>query len=98
MENKMSYSELFRALNVIGESFGKRSVKSPFKGRNFVTNNFVGCYKNKQDIFELSYGEGIFGGWCVGVTFNKLKDKSTCFDSPEQLRKYLSDTFGGKND
>ena len=56
-------------LAAIGEEYGRRIRRSPFKGTNFITSAIVGVFHAENGrFFELSTGQGISGGTIYGVT------------------------------
>ena len=90
------YIEIERKLASIGDEYGAKGGQSPFKGRNFMTDEVVCRKKVKgQPVwFELSYGRGIRGSYIYGVTFItsagvNLYDDSTCCHTYEDVEEAL---------
>lgn len=91
----MNYGTIESNLRSIGNEFGKSAYPTPFKGRNFMTDQITGQWKHSSGIyFELSYGRGIFSDWIYGVTFaddqgGDYHGTSKCCHSFEEVRETL---------
>ena len=69
---KYTYTQVRNYLQNFADQyqFGQKSIPTPFKGTNFVTDQVVSRFKMKNGLFvELSFGKGIFNDdYVYGVT------------------------------
>jgi len=91
--DSMNYTELESILYSLGLEFSKRAINTPFKGKNFMTDEIVFRGKIKGNFFELSYGRGFDNNWLIGVTFcdsfGKFSDQNECCHSIVEARAVL---------
>lgn len=94
----MNYTEIESKLSAIGQGFGASPRgSSPFRGHNFMTENTVTRrpLRTLPNVwFELSYGQGMTGGYIYGVTFATHKDghdhdSSQCCHTFEEVEEAL---------
>jgi len=63
---------------------GKANTRTPFKGKNFMTDYMISQTRINDNLFmEISYGAGIFSQYLVGLTLQdktgKTLKESQCF-------------------
>lgn len=88
-----TYTEIKNKLRYIAEKYGTTGLKSPFKGKNFMTDEVAGSIKLSNGLYvELSFGRGIFSDYIYGVTVATFEKDYTeelggCCDTFEEVEE-----------